>query len=77
MSKDELQFIVDLIEKHQLSLLELLCILGSGAMACGIEFLKSGDIDAEREMAELEDDIARAVGIIPVSELLEGSDDFE
>ena len=80
MSKDELQFIADLAEKHQISLYELLCILGAGAMAQAIEFCKRGDKDGEREMVDFETDIARAVGCVPAVELLdllEGSDYFE
>ena len=80
MSKDELQFIADLTEKHQISFHSLLCILGSGAMTHAIEFLKRDDTEAERKMVDLEADIARAVGCIPAIEaidLLEGSGHFD
>lgn len=77
MSKDELQFISDLTEKHQISLHTLLRIMGAGTMAQAHEFCLKGDTDGERQMVNLEADIARAVGIIPVIELLEGSEDFE
>lgn len=77
MSKDELQFISDLTEKHQISLYKLLCIMGAGSMAQARTFCLKGDIKGERDMIDLEADIVRAVGTIPVAELLEGSDDFE
>ena len=80
MSKDELQFIADLTEKHQISFHNLLCILGSGVMTHAIEFLKRDDTEAERKMVDLEADIARAIGCIPVIEaidLLEGSGHFD
>ena len=80
MSKDELQFIADLTEKHQISFHNLLCIIGAGTMSQAMEFCRKGDKEGEREMVELETDIARAVGCIPAIELLdliEGSDHFE
>ena len=80
MNKDELQFISDLSEKHQISLHNLLCIMGAGAMEHAIEFCKKGDTEGEHKMVELETDIARAVGCVPAIELLdliEGSDHFE
>lgn len=80
MSKDELQFISDLTEKHQISLYELLCIMGAGAMAHAMGCLKREDTEGEHKMVELETDIARAVGCVPAIELLDlikGSDHFE
>ena len=80
MSKDELQFIADLTEKHQISLYELLYIMGAGAMAHAMEYLKREDTEGEHKMVDLEADIARVVGCVPAIELLdpiEGSDHFE
>lgn len=78
MSKDELQFIADLTEKHEISLHKLLCIIGAGAMRRAMMCCDTGDTDGERDMIDLEADIARALAIVPVAELLEEeSDDFE
>lgn len=80
MSKDELQFISDLTEKHEISFHNLLCLIGSGVTSRAMMLLETGDTDGEREMVDLEADISRALGIVSVAELLEeleGSDDFE
>lgn len=77
MSKDELQFISDLAEKHQINFTQVLILLGIGATRSAFMYNLKGDFEHEREMLDIDTDIARAVGVIPLSETLEGSDDFE
>lgn len=77
MSKDELQFISDLAEKHQINFTQVLILLGIGATRSVYMFNIKGEFELERKMFDLDIDISRAVGIILPAESLEGSDDFE
>lgn len=77
MSKDELKFISDLAEKHNINFTQVLVLLGIGATRSAYMYNIKGDVEHERKMFDLDTDIARAVGVIPLSELLEGSKDFE
>lgn len=76
MSKDELQFISDLAEKHQINFTQVLILLGIGATRSAYMYNIKGDFVHEREMIDIDTDISRAVGIIPLAESFEGSDDF-
>lgn len=77
MSKDELQFISDLAEKHDINFIQVLILIGIGATRCAYMCNIKGDFKQEREMLCLDDDISRVVGAVPLSELIEGSEDFE
>lgn len=77
MSKDELQFISDLAEKHQINFTQVLILLGIGATRSAYMYNIKGDFEHERKMFALDIDISRAVAIIPLAESFEGSDDFE
>lgn len=77
MSKDELQFISDLTEKHQINFTQFLVLIGIGATRSAYMHNINGDFEHERKMLDIETDLARAVGVIPLSELLEGSEDLE
>ena len=77
MSKDELQFISDLAEKHQLNFIQVLVLIGMGATRSAYIYNIKEDFESERKMIDIDTDIARAVGVTPLSELLEGSNDFE
>ena len=77
MRKYELQFISDLAEKHQLNFTQVLTLIGIGATRCAFMDNIKGNFEHERKMLDIETDVARAVGVIPLSELLEGSEDLE
>ena len=77
MSKDELKFISDLAEKHQINFIQVLTLLGIGATRSAYMVNIKGDVEHERKMADLDTDIARALGVIPLAERIEGSDLFE
>lgn len=77
MSKDELQFISDLAEKHQINFTQVLVLIGIGATRTTYMYKIKGDFEHERKMLDIDTDISRAVGVIPLTELIEGSDLFE
>lgn len=77
MSKDELKFINDLTEKHDINFKQLLSLIGIGATRSADLFHQTGNILMEYKALDLDTDISRVLGVIPLTENIEGSDDFE
>lgn len=78
MNKDELKFLNDFCSKHHLNLLRLLLLVGMGANKSIELAQKEHCPDMIDDMIDIDTDVSRFTGIIPLAEdLSEGGDDIE
>lgn len=59
MTEEEKKFLMDLFERHELSLDTIMCLLGSAAARTGMIAIEEGNEALERTMSDLDMDCMR------------------